>query len=71
MRSFTLDCSNVEFQVTVERLPDKGAKLQNQIAELNSELNKIKMEKRTEREVIDLDDVTGKLRRGLFLAQQI
>lgn len=58
------------FQVTVERLPDKGAKLQKQIAELNSELNKIMMEKRTEPGVIDLDDVTGKLQRGLFLSQQ-
>ncbi|KAH9717308.1 protein CHROMATIN REMODELING 24 [Citrus sinensis] len=57
-------------KVTVERLPDKGAKLQKQIAELNSELNKIKMEKRTEPGVIDLDDVTGKLQRGLFLTQQ-
>lgn len=58
------------FQVTVERLPDKGTKLQKQIAELNSELNKIKMEKRPEPGVIDLDDVTGKLQRGLFLTQQ-
>ncbi|GAY64932.1 hypothetical protein CUMW_237340 [Citrus unshiu] len=57
-------------KVTVERLPDKGAKLQKQIAELNSELNKIMMEKRTEPGVIDLDDVTGKLQRGLFLSQQ-
>ncbi|KDO51632.1 hypothetical protein CISIN_1g0015262mg, partial [Citrus sinensis] len=57
-------------KVTVERLPDKGTKLQKQIAELNSELNKIKMEKRPEPGVIDLDDVTGKLQRGLFLTQQ-
>ncbi|KAJ4715246.1 Chromatin remodeling 24 [Melia azedarach] len=50
---------------TVERLPDKGAKIQKQIAELNSELNKIRMEKTTEQEVVDLNDVTGKLKRVL------
>lgn len=56
--------SKTLWQSTVERLPDKGAKIQKQIAELNSELNKIQMEK-TEKEVVDLDDVTGKLKRVL------
>ncbi|KAJ6353774.1 hypothetical protein OIU76_002737 [Salix suchowensis] len=32
-------------KVTVSRLPDQGAKLQKQIGELNSELNKLSMEK--------------------------
>ncbi|KAK2656287.1 hypothetical protein Ddye_009339 [Dipteronia dyeriana] len=44
---------------TVERLPDKGAKLQKQIVNLNLELNMIRMEKQSkQQEVIDLDDMT-------------
>ncbi|KAL5755404.1 hypothetical protein ACOSP7_023624 [Xanthoceras sorbifolium] len=50
---------------TVERLPDKGAKLQKQIAELNLELNKMRMETQSKREVIDLDDITGEFERVL------
>ncbi|KAK1587650.1 hypothetical protein Q3G72_015382 [Acer saccharum] len=51
---------------TVERLPDKGAKLQKQIANLNLELNMIRMEKQSKQpEVIDLDDITGEFERVL------
>lgn len=52
-------------QGTVERLPDKGAKLQKQIADLNLELNKIRMEKQSKQEVINLDDITGEFERVL------
>ncbi|KAG5245086.1 protein CHROMATIN REMODELING [Salix suchowensis] len=53
-------------KVTVSRLPDQGAKLQKQIGELNSELNKLSMEKATERKgIISLDDLTGEFERGL------
>ncbi|XP_015573004.2 protein CHROMATIN REMODELING 24 [Ricinus communis] len=50
---------------TVSRLPDRGAKLQKQISDLNLELDKINMEKSTKEEVIDLDDLTGELQRAL------
>uniref|UniRef100_A0A6N2KVJ2 Helicase C-terminal domain-containing protein n=1 Tax=Salix viminalis TaxID=40686 RepID=A0A6N2KVJ2_SALVM len=51
---------------TVSRLPDQGAKLQKQIGELNSELNKLSMEKATERKgIINLDDLTEEFERGL------
>ncbi|GAV74218.1 SNF2_N domain-containing protein/Helicase_C domain-containing protein [Cephalotus follicularis] len=43
----------------VSKLPDKGVKLQLQIAELNSQLYKLSMANRQEKEVINLDDVTG------------
>lgn len=43
----------------VARLPDKGEKLRKQIAELNSELFKIREAERTENKVIDLDDLSG------------
>ncbi|KAJ0040417.1 hypothetical protein Pint_27404 [Pistacia integerrima] len=46
-------------------LPDKGAKLQKQIAELNLELKKMRMEERSEPGVIDLDDLTGNFTRAL------
>ncbi|KAJ6775137.1 hypothetical protein OIU79_018338 [Salix purpurea] len=53
-------------KVTVSRLPDQGAKLQKQIGELNSELNKLSMEKATERKgIISLDDLTEEFERGL------
>ncbi|XP_050205526.1 protein CHROMATIN REMODELING 24-like isoform X2 [Mercurialis annua] len=52
-------------KATVSRLPDQGAKLQKQISELNLELNKIKMDKTTRNEVIDLDDLTEDLQRVL------
>ncbi|KAI4345067.1 hypothetical protein L6164_012234 [Bauhinia variegata] len=46
----------------ISRLPDSGEKIQKRIAELNSELDKLKM---TERTVVDLDDVTGEFQRVL------
>ncbi|KAK9292143.1 hypothetical protein L1049_020102 [Liquidambar formosana] len=52
-------------KATVSKLPDKGERIWKQIAELNSELDKIRMAKRTEKEVIDLDDITGELQRVL------
>ncbi|KAJ6740932.1 hypothetical protein OIU79_000950 [Salix purpurea] len=53
-------------KVTVSRLPDQGEKLQKQISELNSVLNKLRMEKAPERKgVISLDDLTGEFERGL------
>ncbi|KAG8640786.1 protein CHROMATIN REMODELING 24 isoform X1 [Manihot esculenta] len=52
-------------KATVSRLPDQGAKLQKQISELNLELNQLRMEKTTQNEVIDLDDLTGDLQRVL------
>lgn len=54
-------------KATVSKLPDKGERIQKQIAELNSELDKMRMTKRIETEVIDLDDVTGKLENVLNL----
>ncbi|KAK2993462.1 hypothetical protein RJ640_005156 [Escallonia rubra] len=49
----------------VSHLPDKGERIQKQIAELNRELSKIQMIQKSEIEVIDLDDVAGKLQRVL------
>ncbi|KAK7831062.1 protein chromatin remodeling 24, partial [Quercus suber] len=49
----------------VSRLPDKGEKLQKQIAQLNSELYKMRKEERTENQVIDLDDLSGEIQRVL------
>ncbi|KDP31473.1 hypothetical protein JCGZ_15353 [Jatropha curcas] len=57
-------------KVTVSRLPDGGAKLQKQISTLNLELEKIKMEKTTQQEIIDLDDLTGELQRTLNVDQR-
>ncbi|KAJ9704139.1 hypothetical protein PVL29_005430 [Vitis rotundifolia] len=54
-------------KATVSKLPDKGERIQKQIAELNLELDKMRMTKRIEKEVIDLDDVTGKLENVLNL----
>uniref|UniRef100_A0A2P2IXE2 Protein CHROMATIN REMODELING 24 n=1 Tax=Rhizophora mucronata TaxID=61149 RepID=A0A2P2IXE2_RHIMU len=54
-------------KVTVSRLPDKGAKLQKQISELNLELHKMRMEKISEKEVIDLDDIDLEFQRSLKL----
>ncbi|KAE8735818.1 hypothetical protein F3Y22_tig00000329pilonHSYRG00085 [Hibiscus syriacus] len=49
-------------KVTVSRLPDKGAKIEKQIAELNAELHKMKTAKETAGVV---DDITGKLQNVL------
>ncbi|XP_044510822.1 protein CHROMATIN REMODELING 24 isoform X4 [Mangifera indica] len=50
---------------TVERLPDKGEKLQKQIAELNLKLKKLRTDERSETEVIDVDDIMGNFKRVL------
>ncbi|KAF5751779.1 DNA excision repair protein ERCC-6-like isoform X1 [Tripterygium wilfordii] len=52
-------------KVTVSRLPDQGAKLQKQIAELNLELQKITIPEATDIKVINLDDLSGQLERVL------
>ncbi|KAL7231043.1 hypothetical protein ACSBR2_009341 [Camellia fascicularis] len=52
-------------KVLVSKLPDKGVNIQNQIAELKSELDMIQMEKRKEKEVIHLDYIAGDLQRVL------
>ncbi|XP_010270309.1 PREDICTED: protein CHROMATIN REMODELING 24 isoform X2 [Nelumbo nucifera] len=53
-------------KATISRLPDKGDKIRRQVAELNLELDKIRMEdKRIEKEIIDLDDISGDLHRVL------
>ncbi|KAF5960680.1 hypothetical protein HYC85_001889 [Camellia sinensis] len=43
----------------------QGSNIQKQIAELKSELDMIRMEKRREKEVIHLDDIAGELQRVL------
>ncbi|XP_061346860.1 protein CHROMATIN REMODELING 24 [Gastrolobium bilobum] len=48
--------------VMISKLPDNGEKLRKQIAELNLELAKLKME---ERDVADLDDFTDEFQRVL------
>ncbi|KAK8710077.1 hypothetical protein V6N13_145418 [Hibiscus sabdariffa] len=49
-------------KVTVSRLPDKGAKIEKQISELNAELHKMKTAKETQTETAGgVDDITGKL----------
>ncbi|WCJ41023.1 chromatin remodeling 24 [Euphorbia peplus] len=52
-------------KVTVSRLPDKGAKLQRQVMELKLELEKMKNENKSNKEVINLDDLTEDLERVL------
>ncbi|KAM7523482.1 hypothetical protein LguiA_013384 [Lonicera macranthoides] len=52
----------------ISNLPDKGDKIRKQIVELNLELDKIQMEKRSEKKTVDLDDyddISGKLKRVL------
>lgn len=55
----------IHLQGTVERLPDKGEKLQKQIAELNLKLKKLRTDERSETEVIDVDDIMGNFKRVL------
>lgn len=52
-------------QVTISRLSDKGAKIERQLAELNLELEKIRKAERTEKEVINLDDISGDFQKFL------
>lgn len=49
-------------QAMISRLPDGGEKLQQRLAELNSELTKLKMAEGTE---VDLDNITGEFQRVL------
>ncbi|KAI3693177.1 hypothetical protein L6452_33008 [Arctium lappa] len=49
----------------VDRLPDKGEKIKKQMAELNAELQKLRMPKGGETETIDLDDVVDDFNRVL------
>lgn len=52
----------------MSNLPDKGEKIRKHIVELNLELDKIQMEKRSEKKTVDLDDyddISGKLKRVL------
>lgn len=50
----------------VSRLPDKGEKIQKQIAELNSELYRLGTVEGNEGNVINLDDITGEFERVLI-----
>ncbi|CAM8901164.1 unnamed protein product [Rhodiola kirilowii] len=52
---------------TVSRLPDKGEKIRMQIAELNNELQKLRLSKQGGKEVIDLDNITEDLQRKLYV----
>nr|GMD67546.1 protein chromatin remodeling 24 [Ipomoea batatas] len=45
------------------RLPDRGEKLQKQIAELYAELDMVQNQGKAANEVIDLDDISGKFER--------
>lgn len=53
------------FQGLVLKLPDNGYNLCKQIAELKLELEMIHKAKRTEKEVIDLDDIAAEIQRIL------
>ncbi|XP_030511508.1 protein CHROMATIN REMODELING 24 isoform X2 [Rhodamnia argentea] len=52
-------------KATISRLPDKGARIEKQLAELNLELEKTRKAERTEKEVIDLDDISGDFQKFL------
>lgn len=52
-------------KVTISRLPDKGSRIERQLAELNLDLEKIRKAERTEKEVIDLDDISGDFQKFL------
>ncbi|MCD7450162.1 hypothetical protein HAX54_003943 [Datura stramonium] len=47
----------------ISKLPDKGQKIQKQIAELHKELEIIGMEKENKDVIIDLDDISGQFHR--------
>ncbi|KAJ4950878.1 hypothetical protein NE237_027710 [Protea cynaroides] len=60
-------------KATVSMLPDKGERIQRQIAELHLELDKLDelgKAKKTEREVTDLDDISRELQRVLTTPQE-
>lgn len=60
-----------KIQALVSRLPDKGGRIQKQIAELNTQLHDIRNSgsnpgrERKEQEVIDVDDLTKDLQNVL------
>ncbi|KAF6170510.1 hypothetical protein GIB67_031918 [Kingdonia uniflora] len=60
-------CQTLANKEMISRLPDKGAKIHRQINELNLELEKIKLAESSEKEVIDLDDISGKFQRVLHV----
>ncbi|KAL0863004.1 hypothetical protein Bca101_042122 [Brassica carinata] len=53
----------------VASLPDRGAKIQKQIAELTRELDEIKAVKSNDvpHQVIDLEDISQKMQKGMYL----
>ncbi|CAH2043598.1 unnamed protein product [Thlaspi arvense] len=57
-----------ENKSTVSRLPDRGAKIQKQIADLTRELEEIKAARSNDKpQVIDLEDISQKMHKGLNL----
>lgn len=54
-----------KMQATVSKLPDKGDRILKQIAALQLELDNIRMAKRTEKEVVDVDEITEGFHRVL------
>ncbi|KAA3456121.1 protein CHROMATIN REMODELING 24 [Gossypium australe] len=53
-------------KITISRLPDKGGKIEKQIAELNAELQKIKTAEVTQKETeVGVDGITGQLEKVL------
>ncbi|PPR98605.1 hypothetical protein GOBAR_AA22069 [Gossypium barbadense] len=53
-------------KITISRLPDKGAKIEKQIAELNAELQKMKTAEVTQKETeVGVDDIAGQLQKVL------
>lgn len=53
------------FQEMISKLPDKGQRIQRQIAELHKELEIIGMEKGNKDEIIDLDDISEQFHRAV------
>ncbi|KAK9162446.1 hypothetical protein Syun_003348 [Stephania yunnanensis] len=54
-------------KTVVSNLPDKGERMQRQIVQLNGELDRIRAAKRGNKEIINLDDISGKLQNMLSL----
>ncbi|KAJ8565534.1 hypothetical protein K7X08_008110 [Anisodus acutangulus] len=49
----------------ISKLPDRGQRIQRQIAELHKELEIMRMEKENKDEIIDLDDISGQFHRDV------
>ncbi|XP_060217469.1 protein CHROMATIN REMODELING 24 isoform X1 [Lycium barbarum] len=49
----------------ISKLPDKGLRIQRQIAELHKELEILRTEKENKEEIIDLDDISGQFHRAV------